>query len=411
MTGFALDDLILTPAFREILERWRSASADAQAVLWADPARKQLLRSAWQLDLLPYWWRAAGDNAALQVVADLQAIWAESDNLPAAMLAAAVAAQESKLAVLGMVPLPQALAAEASQPMPLDMEVDALSKAVEEADLETLAPLLLSMAEDDHARRIVLNRMAQRLADDSHAQGLRSMLFGQWHDAAAELPARPFALGALALLHSHWQQPGGVAVVVPEGRASRDPEVDKPLLHALRERDLPAFMGRVRALGDQPLDAIRQLFLTVTLMIIEGGQGQDALALLRLYVWLGTLLTLPHRSLRQARKVLFSAAAITFGFAGWQRREDWPDFSTMAAYRERALAEPEPACFTWQGALYAAASGASSAWWLQVAERAMAEGSPPGFWPLWRTAQRAGVVTGGPLAWIHPLVVLRFYFD
>ncbi|WP_414040876.1 hypothetical protein ACJU26_01910 [Acidithiobacillus sp. M4-SHS-6] len=402
---------MMTPAFGEVLERWRSASGAGQAALWADPAQRVLLRSAWQQDILPCWWGAEEATEALQVVADSQSIWAESEHLPVELLAAAVAIQESKRTQMDKSALPDALLLEAGSPMPLDMEVDLLSKAVEEADLEQLVPLLQSMADDDHARRIVLNRLAQRLADDSHAQGLRSILFGQWQDAAADLPARPFALGALALLHSHWQQPAGVAVVVPEGRASRDSEVDKPLLHALRERDLPAFMGRVRAMGDQPLDAIRQLFLTVTLMIVEGGQRHESQALMRLYVWLGTLLTLPHRSLRQARKVLFSAAASTFGFAGWQRRQDWPDFSTLAAYRERALSEPAPAPFTWQGALYAAASGTAADWWLQVAERAIDQDNPSGFWPLWRSAQRAGQVTGGPLAWIHPLVVLRFYFD
>ncbi len=401
----------MTPASREILELWRSASVDGRAALWADPARKLLLQSAWQEDILPYWWSVADNTEALQVVVDSQSIWAAAGQLPVGLLAAAVDIQEEKRASLTAAPLPDLLKLEASAPMPLDMEVDLLSKAVEEADLEQLVPLLQSMADDENARRVLLNRLAQRLADDSHAQGLRSILFGEWHDAAAGLPARPFALGALALLQSHWQQAPGVAVVVPEGRASRDPEVDKPLLHALRERDLPAFMGRIRALGDQPLDAIRQLFLTVTLMIIEGGHRHDPQALMRLYVWLGTLLTLPHRSLRQARKVLFSAAACTFGFAGWQRREDWPDFSTLAAYRDRALSEPVPAPFTWQGALYAAASGTSADWWLQLAERAVAQGNPTGFWPIWRTAQRAGQVTGGPLAWIHPLVVLRFYFD
>lgn len=401
----------MTPASREILERWRSASVVGRAALWADPAQQLLLHSAWQEDILPYWWSAADNTEALQVVVDSQSIWAAAGQLPVEILAAAVGIQEEKRALLTAAPLPDLLKLEASAPMPLDMEVDLLSKAVEEADLEHLVPLLQSMADDENARRVVLNRLAQRLADDSHAQGLRSILFGEWHDAATGLPAQPFALGALALLQSHWQQVPGVAVVVPEGRASRDPEVDKPLLHALRERDLPAFMGGIRALGDQPLDAIRQLFLTVTLMIIEGGHRHDPQALMRLYVWLGTLLTLPHRSLRQARKVLFSAAACTFGFAGWQRREDWPDFSTLAAYRDRALSEPVPAHFTWQGALYAAASGTSADWWLQLAERAVAQGNPTGFWPIWRTAQRAGQVTGGPLAWIHPLVVLRFYFD
>ncbi|WP_172437644.1 hypothetical protein [Acidithiobacillus marinus] len=401
----------MTPAFREILDGWRAASVAGKATLWSEPEKRVLLRSAWQEDILPCWWGAGGNIEALQVVVDSQSIWAEAEQLPVDLLASALAIQESKRAQMHKLVLPDALLLEARPPMPLDMEVDLLSKAVEEADLEQLAPLLQSMADDDHARRIVLNRLAQRLADDSHAQGLRSILFGQWHDAAAELPARPFALGALALLHSHWQQPAGVAVVVPEGRASRDSEVDKPLLHALRERDLPAFMGRVRAMGDQPLDAIRQLFLTVTLMMIEGGHRHEPQALMRLYVWLGTLLTLPHRSLRQARKVLFSAAASIFAFAGWQRREDWPDFSTLAAYREHALSEPVPAPFTWQGALHAAASNTATDWWLQLAERAVAQDNPPGFWPLWRTAQRAGQVTGGPLAWIHPLVVLRFYFD
>jgi len=410
MAGFGLDEGVLTPGSREILEHWRSASVPEREILWADSAQRLVLRAAWQQSLLPHWWAAAADAQALQIVADTLALLADAESLPPALLATALQVQEASL-VKPAAMLPAALRSEAANPMPLDMEADTFAKAIEDGDLETLAPLLFSMAEDDNARRIVLNRLAQRLADDNHAQGLRTILYGQWHDAAADLPARPFSLGALALLQSHWQLPAGVAVVVPEGRASRDPAIDKPLLHALRDRDLPAFMGRIRALGDQPLDAIRQLFLTVTLMIIEGGGDKDPLPLIRLYAWLGSLLALPHRSLRQARKVLFSAAATTFGFAGWKRQEDWPDFSTLAAYRERAALEPVPAPFSWQGALYAAASGSGPQWWLQVAERGVAQGGPAGFWSLWRTAQRAGSLTGGPLAWIHPLVVTRLFLD
>ena len=408
MAGFGLDEGGLTPGSREILEHWRSASVPEREILWADSAQRLVLRAAWQQSLLPHWWAAAADAQALQIVADTLALLADAESLPPALLATALQVQEASL-VQPSGTLPAALRSEAANPMPLDMEADTFAKAIEDGDLETLAPLLFSMAEDENARRIVLTRLAQRLADDNHAQGLRTILYGQWHDAAADLPAQPFSLGAMALLQSHWQLPAGVAVVVPEGRASRDPATNKPLLHALRDRDLPAFMGRIRALGDQPLDAIRQLFLTVTLMIIEGGGGKDPLPLVRLYVWLGSLLALPHRSLRQARKVLFSAAATTFGFAGWQRQEDWPDFSMLAAYRERAALEPVSAPFSWQRALYAAASGSGPQWWLQVAERGVAQGCPEGFWSLWRTAQRAGSLTGGPLAWIHPLVVMRLY--
>lgn len=408
MAKFGLDEGVLTPGSGKILERWRSASVPEREILWADSAQRLALRAAWQQWLLPHWWAAAADAQALQIAADTLALLADAESLPPALLATALQVQEASL-VQPSGTLPAALRSEAANPMPLDMEADTFAKAIEDGDLETLAPLLFSMAEDENARRIVLTRLAQRLADDNHAQGLRTILYGQWHDAAADLPAQPFSLGAMALLQSHWQLPAGVAVVVPEGRASRDPATDKPLLHALRDRDLPAFMGRIRALGDQPLDAIRQLFLTVTLMIIEGGGGKDPLPLVRLYVWLGSLLALPHRSLRQARKVLFSAAATTFGFAGWQRQEDWPDFSTLAAYRERAALEPVSAPFSWQRALYAAASGSGPQWWLQVAERGVAQGCPEGFWSLWRTAQRAGSLTGGPLAWIHPLVVTRLY--
>ena len=409
MAGFGLGAGVLTPGSREILEHWHSASVPEWEFLWADAARRLALRAAWQQSLLPHWWAAAADAQALQVVADTQALLAEAESLPPALLAAALQVQETSL-VKPAAMLPAALMSEAANPMPLDMEADTFAKAIEDRDLETLAPLLFSMAADDNARRVVLHRLAQRLADDNHAQGLRTILYEQWQGAAADLPARTFSLGALALLQSHWQLPSGVAVVVPEGRASRDPAVDKPLLHALRERDLPAFMGRIRALGDQPLDAIRQLFLTVTLMIIEGGGGKEPLPLLRLYVWLGSLLALPHRSLRQARKVLFSAAATTFGFAGWQRQEDWPHFSMLAAYRERAAIEPVPEPFSWQGPLYAAASGSGPQWWLQVAERGVAQTGLPGFWSLWRTARRAGSLTGGAaLAWIHPLVVLRLF--
>ena len=410
MAGFGLGAGVLTPGSREILEHWHSASVQEWEILWADSARRLALRAAWQQSLLPHWWAAAADAQALQVVADTLALLAEAESLPPALLAAALQVQETSL-VKPAAMLPAALMSEAANPMPLDMEADTFARAIEDRDLETLAPLLFSMAEDDNARRVVLHRLAQRLADDNHAQGLRTILYGQWQGAAADLPARPFSLGALALLQSHWQLPTGVAVVVPEGRASRDPAVDKPLLHALRERDLPAFMGRIRALGDQPLDAIRQLFLTVTLMIIEGGGGQEPLPLLRLYVWLGSLLALPHRSLRQARKVLFSAAATVFSFSGWSRQDDWPDFSTLADYRERAAREPRPAPFSWQGALYAEATGSGPQWWVQVAEQGAAASGAVGFWSLWRIAQRAGSLTGGPLAWIHPLVVIRLYLD
>ena len=410
MAGFGLNGGMLTPGSGEILERWRSVSHFERETLWADPVNRLALRVAWQQALLPSWWAVAAETRALQDVVDTLALLAATESLPPVLLADALQTQEGMLARSTGI-LPAALRSEAAKPMPLDMEADSFAKAIEGGDLDTLAPLLFSMAEDTNARQIVLNRLAQRLADDNHAQGLRTMLYGQWHDAAADLPARPFSLGVMALLQSHWQLPAGVAVVVPEGRASRDAVVDKPLLHALRERDLPAFMGRIRALGDQPLDAIRQLFLTITLMIIEGGAGKDPLPLARLYVWLGSLLALPHRSLRQARKVLFSAAATVFSFSGWSRQDDWPDFSTLADYRERAAREPRPAPFSWQGALYAEATGSGPQWWVQVAEQGAAASGAVGFWSLWRIAQRAGSLTGGPLAWIHPLVVIRLYLD
>ncbi|MBU2816236.1 hypothetical protein HF282_01835, partial [Acidithiobacillus ferrooxidans] len=152
MAGFGLGAGVLTPGSREILEHWHSASVPEWEFLWADAARRLALRAAWQQSLLPHWWAAAADAQALQVVADTLALLAEAESLPPALLAAALQVQETSL-VKPAAMLPAALMSEAANPMPLDMEADTFAKAIEDRDLETLAPLLFSMAADDNARR------------------------------------------------------------------------------------------------------------------------------------------------------------------------------------------------------------------------------------------------------------------
>ncbi|MGC8503562.1 MAG: hypothetical protein ACP5MM_02060 [Acidithiobacillus sp.] len=394
----------------EAFRRWRETGAAGQGVILADPAQRREVCEGFQAFFLPYWWGEAAAPMSLHGVLDLWALFAALGEIPGDHFGAFLAAQEKELSPPGHA-LPDALQCAAAEPLPMDMELDLLAAAMEERDLAKAAPLVFSMVEDEGARRALLERLGQRLADDNYEQGLRTLLFAQWRDAAAGLAPRSLGAGALALLHCHWRLPAGLTVVVPEARAGHDGRVfDKPLLHALRERDLPAFMGRIRAMGDQPLDAVRQLLLSVTLLILERGGGEDREALARLYVWLVTLLTMPQRSLRRTRRILFSAAATTFAFAGWKATGDWPDYAALAAYHSQAGAGAAAAsALSWQGVLDAHAAGAGPDWAVRFAEIVALPAAPQGFWPLWRAVNRAGAVTGGPLSWIHPLVLLRLY--
>lgn len=394
----------------EAFRRWREAGAAGQGAVLSDSAQRQEVCEGFQAFFLPYWWGKAAEPTSLHGVLDLWALFAAMGEIPGDHFGAFLAAQEKDLSPPGQA-LPDAFQCAAAEPLPVDMELDLLAKAMEERDLAKVAPVVFSMVEDEGARRALLERLGQRLADDNYEQGLRTILFAQWRDAGAGLSPRSLGAGALALLQCHWRLPVGLTVVVPEGRAGHDGRVfDKPLLHALRERDLPAFMGRIRAMGDQPLDAIRQLLLSVTLLTLERGGGTDREALARLYVWLVTLLTMPQRSLRRMRRILFSAAATTFAFAGWKAAGDWPDYAALAAYHAQAGASAAAVSpLSWQGVLDAYATGAGMDWALHFAEIMALPTTPQGFWPLWRAVNRAGAVTGGPLSWIHPLVLLRLY--
>ncbi len=406
------------PASRSpLLRDWYSAPSHEQDRIWNGQIQKQLL-GALLLESLGWGYGAAGDLDRTWAWIDHLSFLAAMENFPGSWVAGVLASRDQDGRPVDSRTereIGHWLAVEPSAPMPIDMEADLLAQGIEDRDVERLLPLLVSMGADPQARQVVLDRTALRMAEDSYGAGVRSILFQQWRQTAVALPSPLFAAVTILCLRLHWDLPQGCSVVVPEGRAERPLNGGKALLQSVRERDLVSYMEHVRAMGDQPVAALRQLFITVALMILEYPAGPGLEDLGRLYLWLGSVLSLTHQSLRRARRILFSAAASIFFHSGWTCQPEWPTYTSLATFRH-ALQQGESLEIQkdWQKTLWAHSGNEDpSSWWRAKAEQHY-KGMHPvavrphvSFWALWQQARMAGPLTGGPLAWIHPLVLQR----
>ena len=392
-----------------LLEQWRMAATPEQDRIWADAAARLPLQSAFLREGLPLSRGQADLHLSRCWMARLSVTIA-ANSLPGHLVARAW----STMATGAPVPA-EWLQITPDVPLPIDMELDILAEAVEKRDEKRLLPLLRSMAEDVKARHLIIDRLRLRVAEDGFAHGLRSSLFHAWAQLAAVVSAEDFVALTLAALQQHWGLPEACAVVVPEGRAERRADSGKALLQSLRERDLSAYMEHLRGMGDQPIAALRQLFLALGLMILEYPASTQLRELGEIYLWLAAVLQMPHRSLRRCRRILFSAAADLFRFAGWEAQQDWPGYTELAAFRHALSEELTPQTFRedWQRILQVQALGseALATWYRRRAEQYLSVAAEPAtdFWAHWQETQRATQELAGPLLWTHPLVFLRLY--
>lgn len=403
----------------QLLRDWYSAPSHEQDRIWNGQTQKCLQIALVQTSL-GQGYGAAGDLGRTWEWLDHLAFLSAIENFPGAWVANVLASGTQGDSPLGFDTEREPgswLAVEPSVPIPIDMEADALAQRIENQDTEALLPLLVSMGEDQQARQVVLDRVALRMAEDSYGDGVRSILFQQWRRTAAALPSPLFAAVTITCLRLHWHLPNGACVAVPEGRAECPVggNNSKPLLQSLRERDLGSYMGHIRAMGDQPVGALRQLFIAVALMVLEYPEGPGLEGLGRLYLWLGSVLAIAHRSLRRSRRILFSAAASVFRHGGWQAQKEWPAYASLVTFHHALQQGESPEIRTdWQKTLWAhSGNGDADAWWMARAEQygmhTATAGAHASFWALWQQARVAGSQTGGPLSWIHPLVLQRLF--
>lgn len=394
-----------------LLTQWRMAAAAEQDRIWAHASSRRALQSLLLQEGLPLSQGQVSDQSCRRWLAQLSFVLA-ANALPGRVAAKQLptAAEQAEQSIpenwLHVVP---------DNPLPIDMELDILAEAVEKKDIQRLLPLLRSMADDVKARHLIIDRLRLRVAEDGYAHGLRSTLLHVWGQLGATVSSADFVPFTLAALEQHWHLPEACAVVVPEARAERRTDSGKALLQSLRERDLSAYMEHLRGMGDQPIAALRQLFLALGLMILEYPAGAQLEALGQLYLWLAAVLQMPHRSLRRCRRILFSAAADLFRFAGWEAQQNWPGYTELAAFRH-ALSEAHVAQTyreDWQRVLQVQALGeeALRAWYQRRAEQQLDLHPDPAvsFWAHWQETQVATQELSGPLLWIHPLVFLRLY--
>lgn len=300
-------------------------------------------------------------------------------------------------------------------PQPLDIEIDRLNQALESRDLEALASLARGMAEEADSRKLMMRRLSVMVAADNYAQGERLVLAEQVADLADRLSAQQFTALYVNAAYLHFEAPPGPSVVVPEGKVSLTSDIRTPLLVALRERDLQAYMHRLRALGDDPIGGLRQLLLALGLLILERGirgEGEQC-RLAMIYLRLVALLKMHHSSRRLARRAFFAAAVQVFELAGWTHAGSWPDYAGLLhAYQAAGAGNvPDEPVLSWKSGLRHLRTGALPDWTLAVAGQIEAFGPAPLFWNVWSAAQKARVLTAGPLAWINVLVPLRLYGD
>ena len=385
-------------------------SASEQDSCWADPqAAASLRRDLWHA-ILGRWQAYPDDVAVLEGVVE-QLSWLQE--APSMAGSWALPWLERWL---GPGRAETATAAEiiahhhADRALPLDMEGEEFGRRLAARDPDALMSLLLSMAEDERARELVVAGLGLSMAADAEAGGLRCRLAAAWAAQAATLDNQDFAASAWLLARSHWSLPASCAVVVPESVSPSSTGDEKPLLESLRQRDLPAFMQHLRAMGDQPLAALRQLFLSTGLAILECAEDAQRRELARLYLWMGSSLQLPHRSRQQSRRLLFGIAAALFAQAGWQRLDGVPSFREVQSYGEAVRAGTAgPPTHPWQSCLAATQDGQpehEARWWQHTALQYAASSAceRPYFFALWHMAKTAGALGGGPLTWIHPLV-------
>lgn len=301
------------------------------------------------------------------------------------------------------------------EPQPLDIELDLLNQALDNRDLDTLAPLARSMAEEADPRQMMMRRLSVMVAADNHANGERLVLADHVADLQDVLPAPAFTALFVNAAYLHFQAPAGPSVVVPEGKVSLTADIRTPLLVALRERNLQAYMHRLRALGDDPIGALRQLLLAFGLLILERGiRGEgDQRRLAMIYLRLVALLKMHHSSRRLARRAFFAAAVQVFELAGWTHAGPWPDYAGLLhAYQAAAgTGKSGKEVLSWETGLHQLRTGAMQDWMLAMAGEIESSKPDPLFWNVWGAAQRARVLTAGPLAWINALIPLRLYGD
>jgi len=388
---------------------WCPVPACDRDARWADPeSAASLRRDLWHA-ILGRWRQSPGDVAVLEDLVEQLSWLQEAGSMPGSWALPWLAQW------LDSAEVPRASAAEivgahrADPALPLDMEGEELGRRLGAQEPDALLRLLLSMAEDGRAREMVVAGLGLSMAADAEGGGLRCRLAAAWAAQAPSLEARDFAASAWLLARSHWSLPAACAVVVPDQGTPGAAAEEKPLLLSLRERDLPAFMQHLRAMGDQPLAALRQLFLSTGLAILECGEVARQSELARLYLWMGSSLQLPHRSRQQSRRLLFSVAAALFRQAGWQRLESAPSFREIQSYADAVrVGRASPPVHPWQHAIAATQrdhGDLQSHWWRTAASSHTAHGEPrPYFFALWHLAKRATTLGGGPLACIHPLV-------
>ncbi|MEY2342225.1 hypothetical protein AB4090_08985 [Acidithiobacillus sp. IBUN Pt1247-S3] len=392
-----------------LLTQWRMAAAPEQDRIWADANSRLSLQSLYLREGLSLSQGQVDLYSSRCWLAHLSFTIA-AGALPGHLVASTFPAAET------VDPVPAAwLRVVPDTPLPIDMELDIFAEAIEKQDIRRLLPLLRSMAEDAKARHLIIDRLRLRVAEDGYAHGFRSSLLHAWAQLAAIMPAEDFVPLTMAALQQHWSLAEACAVVVPEGRAERRLDSGKALLQSLRERDLSAYMEHLRGMGDQPIAALRQLFLALGLMILEYPDGSQLIALGEIYLWLAAVLQMPHRSLRRCRRILFSAAADLFRFAGWEAQQNWPGYTELAAFRHALSEEVTPQTYgeDWQRVLQVQALGADAlrSWYQRRAEQHLIASHDPSalFWAHWQETQAATQELAGPLLWIHPLVFLRLY--
>lgn len=296
-------------------------------------------------------------------------------------------------------------------PPAADLELDALNQALDKRDLVLLGAIVGHLAADTAKRGILMSRLEVVLCVDNYRQGWRLICADHLADLVVALSASDFTTAYLRVAAMHFSLPEGHAVVVPEGRSGSGHDIRVPLLTALRQRDLPAFLQRIRVLGDEPVTGFRQLLLACGMLILERGVGDatDRQRVALTYLRLVALLKARHGSRRLARRAFFSAAAQVFELAGWTPDPDWPDYAGLLHAAQSSPAGEYKQVLSWEAALQHLRLGRLEQWWQDMAEAIEAPEALPLFWPIWVQSRHAMRVTEGPLHWIHALIPLRLF--
>lgn len=397
------------------LRQWRDMDpAQQRQALEASSSRQGVLADALSVFAPRLLHRPPGDEI-WHAWLDLLILAGHGAAMPAALLRHVLLA---RLAVLDRLPQDAAAAwpnyAVYPAPQPMDVELDLLNQALERKDLQGVALLGRSMAGESEPRRLLVRRLQTQVCADNFREGQRLIFADAVADLETALDAEAFTAVYLTAVFLHFQSPAGAAVVVPEGRASGDPDTQTPLLVSLRARNLSAFLQRIRALGDEPVAGMRQLLLAMALLILERGvpDGEECQRLARIYLRLAALLKMHHPSRRLARRAFFAAAVQVFELAGWTPDPRWPDYTALLhAYQAADGGTIQGPLLSWQAGLHSLRSGRFEEWLLELAEVVGTRENAPLFWPVWVQARQAMDLAAAPLAWVNALVPLRLYGD